>query len=134
MRTLAESALGRYGVRMSETSIHCPACGHHLFDADISALLTSSETVDAHALTPGAADAAGVLTRFFSEQTRVLRTERGRMLKGDVIREVNGWLEANGEEPLSNHAFGRGMAAIGIESAKSNGQRFYRGVAFTHSR
>ncbi|MGK9222054.1 MULTISPECIES: hypothetical protein [unclassified Microbacterium] len=116
---------------MTGTNIYCPSCGHHLFKADVEQLVAATTPASAVARTPATDDAAVTLERFFESQSRVIRADRGRMTQADVIAAVNGWLEDQGEQPLTLHAIGRGMRALGIETSRSNGRRFYAGVMFT---
>lgn len=126
----AEGQVGRYSVRMTETAIHCPSCGHHLFDADLSAILRAPATSrEVGGLPPETAEAVKALEAFFEGQQQFVRVEGGRVRKGDVIDAVNAWRAGAGLSLLSGASLGRGMTALGVRSSKSNGHRFYLGVA-----
>lgn len=77
--------------------------------------------------------AAALLEDFFSEQSRVRRAPYGRVLQADFIAAFNEWAIKRGSTPQSSSAIGRGLRELGVEQARSSGQRFYRGLAFTHA-
>lgn len=112
-------------IGMTMTDVHCPNCGHHLFKADLGEMHAPREYSDA---TPLVDATASAIADFLYGQDRVIRSPYSKALQGDVISELNAWLRARGDGELSNKAIGRGMAALGFEVAKSQGQRFYRGL------
>lgn len=117
---------------MTMTDIHCPACGHHIFQADLGELLERSAP-SLRRLGAGTEVAAALLEDFFSEQSRVRRVAHGRVLQSEFIEAFNSWAIERGSTPQSAAAIGRGLRELAIETARSSGQRFYRGIAFTHS-
>jgi hypothetical protein len=111
---------------MTLTDIHCPACGHHLFKADLGALRAPNE----HATSTAQVEAtAAAIAAFLDGQDHVRRSPYGKALQGEVITSLNTWLRSRGDAELSRKAVGRGMRALGFDVAKSQGQRFYRGLA-----
>lgn len=114
------------------TDIHCPSCGHHVFSADIGALV-ESPAPPRSAIGAGTEVAVALLLDFFSQQERVVRVAHGRVSQSAFIDAFNAWAIERGSTPQSAAALGRGLRELGIEHARSSGQRFYRGLAFTHA-
>lgn len=120
---------------MSATEIHCPSCGHHLFDADISAILPRAVTTEQRSGLLGSQTeiAMTLLEDFFDESSRVARDSSGRMLQAEFIDTFNAWAIERGSTPQSASALGRGLRELGVGQGKSNGQRFYLGVTISPS-
>lgn len=130
---LHEGAIGRYCVGMTMTDIHCPNCGHRVFSADIGELIESPTPPPRLAIGSGTEVAVALLNDFFAEQQRVVRVAHGRVPQSAFIDAFNDWAIGRGSNPQSAAALGRGLRELGIEHARSSGQRFYRGLAFTHA-
>ncbi len=117
---------------MTETDIYCPNCGHHLFKADLHEVLEPASPGVEGEMPAGTVAALSVLKEFFGSQRRLVRVEHGRVSQRAAMGVLREWLHANGVE-MSDAAVGRGLRAVGIESRKSNGERFYGGLALTNA-
>ncbi len=115
---------------MSMTDIHCPSCGHFLFQADIENLVERPASPLGR-LTAGTEVAAALLEDFFGEQGRFVRTKYARVMQSTLIEGFAAWAVDRGSTPQSGSAIGRGLRELGVETARSNGQRYYVGVSDT---